>query len=135
MTPPGSGVGGEAGVNPFGYSDAVWRLFRLTPRAGTLAGPDTLTGEAATPASRSRLRLQVKMAQTRIGDARFQAYGCPTTIAVGAWLAGRAVGREVAELSGIDAKTIREALEIPEDRTHCALLGEDAVRSLLSQAR
>jgi len=135
VTRPAAGGAGEAGVNPFGYSAGVWRLFRLAPRAGSFAGPDTLTGEAETPASRSRLRLQVKMAQTRIGDACFQAYGCPTTIAVGAWLAERAVGREVAELSGIDAKAIREALEIPEDRTHCALLGEDAVKSLLSQAR
>ena len=120
--------------NPFGYSEAVWRLFSEAPRAGALEGPDVRSVEAATPASRSRVRLQVKMADARIGDARFQAYGCPTTIAVGAWLAGRVVGREVAELSGIDSKMIREALEIPEDRTHCALLGEDLVKSLLSQA-
>lgn len=119
--------------NPFGYSATVWRLFNEAPRAGALEGAAVRSAEAATPASRSRLRLQVKMADARIGDARFQAYGCPTTIAVGAWLAGRVVGRAVAELSGIDAKMIREALEIPEDRTHCALLGEDLVKSLLSQ--
>lgn len=121
-------------MNPFGYPEPVWRLFNEAPRAGTLAGPDVLTGEAVTPANRSQLRLQVKMAQARIGDARFQAYGCPTTIAVGAWLAGRVVGRPMAELSGIDAKSIREALEIPDDRTHCALLGEDVLKSLLEQA-
>ena len=120
-------------ANPFGYSEAVWRRFRDPSRAGTLEGPDTLTAEAGTPASRSRVRLQVKMARERIGDARFQAYGCPTTIAVGAWLAERAVGSGVAELAGIDAKSIRKALEIPEDRTHCALLGEDVVKSLLNQ--
>lgn len=120
-------------ANPFGYSDAVWRLFNTAPRAGGLDGPGVVSVEAATPASRSRLRLQVKMADTRISDARFQAYGCPTTIAVGAWLAERAVGRPVAELSGIDSKKIREALEIPEDRTHCALMGEDVIKSLLSR--
>lgn len=119
--------------NPFGYSEAVWRLFREAPRAGTLDGPGVVAAESSTPANRSRLRLQVKMADTRISDARFQAYGCPTTIAVGAWLAERAVGRPVTELSGIDAKKILEALEIPEDRTHCALLGEDLVKSLLSR--
>jgi NifU-like protein involved in Fe-S cluster formation len=120
-------------ANPFGYSEAVWRLFSEAPQAGALDGPDVQSVEAATPASRSRLRLQVKMADARIGEARFQAYGCPTTIAVGAWVAGRVVGRPVAELSGIDSKMILEALEIPEDRTHCALLGEDLVKSLLSQ--
>lgn len=120
-------------MNPFGYPEPVWRLFTQTPGAGTLAGPGVLTGEAATPASKSRLRLQVKMGPARIDDARFLAYGCPTTIAVGAWLAGRVVGRRVAELAGIDAESIREALEIPEDRTHCALLGEDVLKSLMKQ--
>lgn len=120
-------------MNPFGYPEPIWRLFMQTPGAGTLAGPGVLTGEAGTPASKSRLRLQVKMSQARIDEARFQAYGCPTTIAVGAWLAGQVVGRPMAELSGIDAKAIREALEIPEDRTHVALMGEDVLKSLLQQ--
>lgn len=120
-------------MNPFGYSEPVWRLFREAPRAGRLEA-GTLSGDAGTPASRGRLRLQVKMDGPRVADARFQAYGCPTTIAVGAWLAGRAVGSTLGELAGIDAKLIREALEIPEDRTHCALLGEDVLKSLVQQA-
>ena len=119
-------------MNPFGYPAPVWRLFRETPRAGELDAPDHVAA-ATTPASRARLSLQVKMSGTRIGDARFQAYGCPTTIAVGAHVAGQVVGREARELAAIDAKSIKEALEIPDDRTHCALLGEDLVRSLLSQ--
>ena len=125
----------RSGSNPFGYSEPVWRLFREAPRAGSLDGPGVLTVEAATPAARSHLRLQVKMSGSRIDDARFQAYGCPTTIAVGAWLAERVPGRDLQELARIDAKMIREALEIPEDRTHCALVGEDAVKSLLSRSR
>lgn len=119
-------------MNPFGYSAPVWQLFRETPRAGRW-DDGTVSAAATTPASRSSLRLQVKMTGSRIDDARFQAYGCPTSVAVGAWVAGRVVGREVRELAGIDAKTIREALEIPEDRTHCALLGEDLVRALIAQ--
>ncbi|MGH8482255.1 MAG: iron-sulfur cluster assembly scaffold protein [Nevskiaceae bacterium] len=117
-------------MNPFGYSDAVWRLFTETPRAGELAGPHVRTGTAQTPASRSRLHLQARLAGERIEDARFRAYGCPTAIAVGAWLAERAVGRSLSELAAIGAGEIRQALEIPEARLHCALLGEDAVKSL-----
>lgn len=117
-------------MNPFGYSDAVWRLFTEAPRAGLLQGPGTRTGRAETPANRSRLQLSARFDGSRIADARFQAYGCPTAIAVGAWLAERAVGRTVAELATIGAPEIRQALEIPENRLHCALLGEDAVKSL-----
>lgn len=122
-------------MTPFGYSAEVWRRFQETPRAGTLTGSGVHTAHATTNANRNRLRLQVKMSASRIDDARFQAYGCPTTIAVGAWLAERAIGRELAEFARIDSKIIREALEIPEDRTHCALLGEDLVKALLAVAR
>jgi NifU-like protein involved in Fe-S cluster formation len=121
--------------NPFGYSETVWRLFNETPRAGAWDEHEALTGVAATPANRSLLRLQVKMQGTRVSDARFQAYGCPTTIAVGAWLAERAVGRPLDELSAVRAGEIRKALEIPEDRTHCALLGEDAIKALVGAPR
>ena len=120
-------------MNPFGYSDAVWRLFRETPRAGTLDG-QPLTGSADTRAGSGRLRLQVRLDGGTVGDARFQAYGCPTTIAVGAWLAERALGRTLADLAALRAADIRQALEIPEDKLHCALMGEDAVKSLCRSA-
>ena len=120
-------------MNPFGYSEPVWRLFTQTPRAGVLVGPDTRTGTAETRANRSRLRLQARMAGGRIADARFQAYGCPTAIAVGAWLAERVIGRSLAELGAIGAPEIQQALEIPENRLHCALMGEDALKSLCKQ--
>lgn len=121
-------------MNPFGYSDPVWQLFRETPRAGVLEG-GAITGSATTPASQARLQLQVRLTGDRVSDARFQAYGCPTTIAVGAWLAGQAVGRTLADLAALRAADIRQALEIPEDRLHCTLMGEDALKSLQSSAR
>ena len=118
-------------MNPFGYSEPVWRLFTEAPRAGTLEGPRVRTGFAETKANRSRLQLQVRLDGSRVEDAQFLAYGCPTAIAVGAWLAERAVGAPLAELAAIRAAEIRQALEIPEDRLHCALLGEDAIKSLV----
>jgi NifU-like protein involved in Fe-S cluster formation len=119
-------------MNPFGYPPEVWRLFRETPRAGTLEGP-VATGTAATRAGSGRLRLQVRLEGQRVSDARFLAYGCPTTIAVGAWLAEAAVGRTLSGLAALRAADIRQALEIPEDKLHCALMGEDAVKSLLQR--
>ena len=120
-------------MNPFGYPDPVWRLFRETPRAGALDAP-ALIATATTRAGSGRLRLQLRLDGQRVSDARFQAYGCPTTIAVGAWLAERAVGRPLAELAAVTAADIRQALEIPEDKLHCALMGEDAVKSLCRSA-
>ncbi len=117
-------------MNPFGYSEPVWRLFTEPPRAGALEGARVLKGVASTPANRNRLELWVRLNGEVIEDARFQAFGCPATIAVGGWLCERAIGSTLADLATIRGREIRQALEIPEDRLHCALLGEDAIKSL-----
>lgn len=117
-------------ANPFGYSPAVWRLFTETPRAGVLEGLGVLTGTAETRANRNRLQFQVRLSGQVVADARFLAHGCPTTIAVGAWLATEAIGKTLEVLSSLKAKEIRQALDIPEDRLHCVLMAEDALKSL-----
>ena len=118
--------------NPFGYSKRVWRLFIETPRSGLLEGADVLTGTSATNANQNRLQFQVLVEDGKVTDSRFQAYGCPTTIAVGAWLAGEVIGKTLPELAAVRAKDIRQTLEIPEDRLHCVLMAEDAIKSLLA---
>jgi NifU-like protein involved in Fe-S cluster formation len=120
------------GMNPYGYPEPVWRLFTETPRAGRFGNGSAVSGTAATPASRSVLSLHFKTVQGRVSDARFQAYGCPTTIAVGAWLAEQVIGRPLAELSALSSEQIRQGLEIPDERAHCALLGEDAIKAVLA---
>lgn len=117
------------------YPESVWKLFRETPRAGRFA-PDAgnvLSGESRTPAADSVLRLQLRVEDGEVADARFQAYGCPVSIAVGAWLADYAIGRDRSTLDTLNARSMMEALEIPEDRAHCAFLGEDALRAALEQ--
>ena len=121
--------------NPYGYPPEVWRLFNQLPLAGAFA-PGTegvVVAETRTPAARSVLRIALRHDQGRVLDARFCAYGCPTTIAVGAWIAQWIVGRSLAELAAVRASDLRESLEIPEDRAHCSLLGEDALKALLAQ--
>jgi len=117
--------------NPFGYAEPVWALFQQAPRAGSFA-PETAgvaTGEAGTPAARAMLRLQFRISDDRVVDARFRAYGCPTSIAVGAWIADWSFGRSVEEVAALTAADLRRALEIPDDRAHCALMGEDALHA------
>lgn len=121
--------------NPHGYPAPIWQLFNETPLSGDFAAgtPAVLVAETRTPASRSVLRLALRREGNRVADARFRAYGCPATIAVGAWIAQWSVGRSLSELAALRAADLRQALEIPEDRAHCALLGEDALKALLAQ--
>jgi len=123
-------------ADPFGYGTRVWTLFNEAPRAGEFpeGEPAVVTGQAGTPAARSVLRVQLKFDGDCVADARFRAYGCPTSIAVGAWLAEWAQGKSVAELATLTMKQLRDALEIPDDRAHCAMLGEDALKAALKVA-
>lgn len=118
--------------NPLEYPHEVWRLFRELPRAGRFgpADPDVLAAEVGTRAGGFRLRLECRTPAGRVADARFQAFGCPYTIAVGAWLAEWCVGRPRAELAVPPVAELRAALEIPDDRAHCWVMAQDVLRAL-----
>jgi NifU-like protein involved in Fe-S cluster formation len=121
-------------ANPFGYAESIWRLFLETPHAGEFAPgtPGVVTGEAGSKAARSVLRLQLRFEQGRVADVRYKAYGCPNSIAVGAWIVDWCLGKTPAELASLRAADLRAALEIADDRAHCALLGEDALQAALA---
>ncbi|MDB5968170.1 MAG: aminotransferase class V-fold PLP-dependent enzyme [Hydrocarboniphaga sp.] len=124
-------------ANAYGYPPRIWQLFQQAPRAGRFepGTPGVVAGKAGTPAARSVLSLEMRFEQGRVIDARFRAYGCPSSIAVGAWIAQWSQGREPAELAALSAAHLRAELEIPEDRAHCALMGEDALRDLLANIK
>jgi len=121
-------------TNPFGYPEPIWELFMHPPHLGEFpAGtPGVVTGEAGSKAARSVLRLQLRFEDGRVAETRFRAYGCPNSIAVGGWIAQWSRGKRREELAALKAAELRQALEIPDDRAHCALLGEDALRAALA---
>ena len=122
--------------NVFDYSAPVWQRFLEPAHGGTFgsAVPGVTVGRAGTSAARHWLALEARWVQGRVAETRFSAYGCPTSIAVGDWIAQWSLGRSAQELRQLDASRIGTTLEIPEDRAHCGLMGEDALRALLAQS-
>ncbi|MDN5873376.1 MAG: iron-sulfur cluster assembly scaffold protein, partial [Sinobacteraceae bacterium] len=94
-------------------------------------GADVATAEARSMAARAVLALSAQRVEGRLATIRFQALGDPAVIAVGQWLCEYCQGRKLTELSSLAAADISSALDIREDRLHCALLGEDALAALL----
>ncbi|MGH8453359.1 MAG: iron-sulfur cluster assembly scaffold protein [Nevskiales bacterium] len=115
------------------YSPQIWERFRRPRYAGNLAGADVLCGESRTPASKAVLRLQLQVAEGRIRAARFQALGCPSTIATGDWLCEWLEDRTLADALALNAATLAEALALAPVRRHCAVLAEDALHAALRQ--
>lgn len=114
--------------NVFAYATPLWQRFTNPAHAGSWREDEAgvCSGQAGSRAAKFVLRLQVKGKQ-----AHFKAYGCPTAIAVGEWLCEQIEQTGLEPLRDISAAKIRAALEIPEDRAHCAMLGEDVIKALL----
>jgi len=97
--------------------------FRAPVGAGRLAAgaPGVASAEARDPEGGQRVRLHLRLsADGRLEDVRFQAFGCPVTIAVASAAVERLRGRsrdqalalapEQARLAELPLRALREAL-------------------------
>jgi cysteine desulfurase len=130
---PAAAAGGPGRVNLHGYPDAVWQRFSAPGHLGLLSAPGLRRVVQDSPAGTERLLLQVAVADGRLSRCRALAFGCPYTLAAADWLAERLQGQPVSALLRIQASEVIAALEIPPEKTHCALMVEDAAQALRRQ--
>ena len=113
------------------YSDTVWDHFLEPRHAGELAQMEQV-GIADTPGSSAILHIAVNLQADRITDSRFMARGCPATIACASWLCDEIRGKSKAELDSVTAKTIADALFLPAEKMHCAVLAAEALERAMA---
>ena len=81
------------------------------------------------------MKLQIKVEDGIITDARFKTYGCGSAIAssslVTEWVKGRTLD-EAATIRNID---IANELALPPVKIHCSILAEDAIKSAINDYR
>lgn len=104
------------------YSAAVLDHFRNPRNAGRLPRdtPGVATGEAGDSTERVRLWLRIDD-DGRIRELRFQAFGCPGTIACASYATVRLAGRRLAS-ARLDASEIASALDLAPARARLAEL-------------
>jgi len=116
------------------YGAAVLAHFRNPVGAGRLE-PDGLrvaAGEARDPEGQ-RVRLHVRVdAAGRLDEVRFQAFGCPVTIAVASAAVERLVGRSRAEALALAPAELARALELDPEQARLAELPVRALRAALA---
>jgi cysteine desulfurase len=110
-------------------------LFDQLPGAGAPAAGDAtvLEGEAGGPESECWVRFFVQVAGDTVKDARFQAFGCPHTLAAAAWVAGQLRGRRRGEGPPGSPAEWAQALGAPVEKLGRLMVVEDAVRSSLQR--
>lgn len=114
----------------------VRRLFTALPRAGEFKdGPGVIQGEAGGLDREAWVRFHLQVADGVVKDARFQAYGCPHTLAVTAWLTEQLPGRKLGALSLGEPTDWARALSVPIEKLGRLLLIEDALHSCVMSKR
>ena len=113
----------------------VRRLRALSPAANAGKSPwpghPVVTGEAGAAGQDTWIRIHLLVVDGVVKDARFEAYGCPHTLAVAAWMAKELPGRRREALQPGTPTDWAKIHGVPIEKFGRLLVVEDAVRACL----
>ena len=90
---------------------------------------DVGTGMVGAPACGDVMKLQIKVKDGVITDARFKTYGCGSAIASSSLVTEWVKGRTLDEAAAIKNSEIADELALPPVKIHCSILAEDAIKA------
>jgi NifU-like protein involved in Fe-S cluster formation len=111
------------------YCAEVLRRFDSPPGAGKIGSdaPGLVAAEAEDRTLNVWIRFQVQVEDGVIRDVRFQAFGCPHTIAAASYAADWLRGRPAAALRQLDVGRVGRDLAVPTEKLGKLLRIEDAL--------
>ena len=119
------------------YSSAVIDHYENPRNVGSFATDDTDvgTGMVGAPACGDVMKLQIKVEDGIIIDAKFKTYGCGSAIASSSLVTEWIRGKTLAEAGSIKNTQIAEELALPPVKIHCSILAEDAIKAAVENYR
>ena len=91
--------------------------------------PDVGTGLVGAPACGDVMRLQIRVEDGIIKEAKFKTFGCGSAIASSSlateWIHGKTLK------NGIKNTEIAKHLSLPPVKLHCSMLAEDAINAAI----
>jgi nitrogen fixation NifU-like protein len=115
------------------YSDKVLDHYENPRNVGHLDKDDSTvgTGMVGAPACGDVMRLQIKVEDKVITDAKFKTYGCGSAIASSSLLTEWVKGKTLDQASEIKNVDIAKELSLPPVKIHCSVLAEDAITAAI----
>ena len=116
------------------YSKEVLDHYNNPQNVGSLPkdDDDVGTGLVGAPECGDVMKLQIKVEDDKIVDAKFKTFGCGSAIAASSlateWVKDKSID-EAMELSNVE---IVEELSLPPVKIHCSVLAEDAIKAAIS---
>jgi nitrogen fixation NifU-like protein len=89
------------------------------------------TGMVGAPACGDVMKLQIKVEDGIITDAKFKTYGCGSAIASSSLVTEWVKGKTLNEASTISNSEIASELALPPVKIHCSILAEDAIKAAI----
>ena len=119
------------------YSDKVLDHYENPRNVGTFDKNEINvgTGLVGAPACGDVMRLQIKVEEGVITDAKFKTYGCGSAIASSSLVTEWVKGKTIAEAGTITNSKIAEELALPPVKIHCSILAEDAIKAAINDYR
>jgi nitrogen fixation NifU-like protein len=116
------------------YSAAVIDHYENPRNVGSLDknDPTVGTGMVGAPACGDVMKLQIKVEDGIITDAKFKTYGCGSAIASSSLVTEWIKGKTLDEAGSIKNTHIAEELALPPVKIHCSILAEDAIKAAIA---
>ena len=115
------------------YSDKVIDHYENPRNVGKMDIDDTVgTGMVGAPACGDVMKLQIKVEDGIIIDAKFKTYGCGSAIASSSLVTEWVKGKTLEQAGAIKNSEIAEELALPPVKIHCSILAEDAIKAAVA---
>jgi nitrogen fixation NifU-like protein len=96
---------------------------------------DVGTGMVGAPACGDVMKLQIKVVNGVIQDAKFKTYGCGSAIASSSLVTEWVKGKTLDQAGSLKNSEIAEELALPPVKIHCSILAEDAIKAAVADYR
>jgi nitrogen fixation NifU-like protein len=119
------------------YSEKVIEHYENPRNVGKMDATDPTVGSGivGAPACGDVMRLQIKVEDGIITDAKFKTYGCGSAIASSSLVTEWVKGKSLDEAGSIQNSQIAEELALPPVKIHCSILAEDAIKAAIEDYR
>jgi nitrogen fixation NifU-like protein len=119
------------------YSDKVIEHYENPRNVGTFKTEQDFdvneigTGLVGAPACGDVMRLEIRVKDGLIADAKFKTFGCGSAIASSSLATEMIKGLTLDQAAQIKNTQLVEELNLPPVKIHCSVLAEDAIKAAI----
>ena len=116
------------------YSEKVIEHYENPRNVGSLDKSDESvgTGLVGAPACGDVMKLQIRVKDGVIQDAKFKTFGCGSAIASSSLVTEWVKGMSVDKAMELKNSQIAEELNLPPVKIHCSVLAEDGIKAAIA---